>query len=40
LLERSGVDPLGNSPSEFAAQIAADIAFWTEAVKLAGLQKQ
>jgi len=33
-----GVDPLGNSPDEFAAMIAADIAFWAEAVKIAGMQ--
>jgi tripartite-type tricarboxylate transporter receptor subunit TctC len=33
-----GVDPLGNSPSEFAAMIVADIALWTEAVKGAGIQ--
>ena len=39
-LARFGVDPLGNSPQEFAAQIAADIAQWAEAVKLAGLQTQ
>jgi tripartite-type tricarboxylate transporter receptor subunit TctC len=35
-----GVDPLGNSPEEFAAQIAADIAFWAEAVKIAGVQEK
>jgi tripartite-type tricarboxylate transporter receptor subunit TctC len=32
------VDPLGNSPEQFAAMIAADIAFWNEAVKVAGLE--
>ena len=31
-----GVDPLGNTPAEFAAMIAADIALWGEAVKIAG----
>ena len=31
-----GVDPLGNSPSEFAALIAAEIRQWIEAVNLAG----
>src|SRR5262249_14818544 len=33
-----GVDPLGNTPEEFAAMIAADIALWGEAVKIAGIQ--
>jgi tripartite-type tricarboxylate transporter receptor subunit TctC len=33
-----GVDPLGNSPEEFAAMIAADIALWGEAVTIAGIQ--
>ena len=33
-----GVDPLGNSPVAFAAMIAADIALWGEAIKLAGAQ--
>jgi len=37
-LNNSGVDPLGNSPEEFAAMIAADIAFWTEALKISGTQ--
>jgi tripartite-type tricarboxylate transporter receptor subunit TctC len=35
-----GVDPLGNTPDEFAAMIAADIQFWAEAVKVAGLQEK
>jgi len=39
-LESFGVDPLGNSPDEFAAMIAADIVFWAEAVKIAGLQEK
>jgi tripartite-type tricarboxylate transporter receptor subunit TctC len=34
---RIGVDPLGNSPAEFAAMIAADIKLWSRAVKVAGL---
>ena len=33
-----GVDPLGNTPEEFAAMIAADIALWGEAVTIAGIQ--
>jgi tripartite-type tricarboxylate transporter receptor subunit TctC len=39
-LARLGVDPLGNSPTEFAALIAADISFWAEAVKIAGVKEQ
>lgn len=35
-----GVDPLGNSPEEFAAMIAADVALWAEAVKIAGVQEK
>jgi tripartite-type tricarboxylate transporter receptor subunit TctC len=37
-LAANGVDPFSNTPEQFAAQIAADIAVWAEAVKLAGLQ--
>jgi tripartite-type tricarboxylate transporter receptor subunit TctC len=39
-LNRLGVDPLGNSPAEFAAMIAADIPFWAEAVRIAGVKEQ
>jgi tripartite-type tricarboxylate transporter receptor subunit TctC len=35
-LAANGVDPLGDSPPEFAATIAADIAFWADAIKEAG----
>jgi tripartite-type tricarboxylate transporter receptor subunit TctC len=31
-----GVEPLGDTPDEFAATIAADIPLWAEAVKLSG----
>jgi tripartite-type tricarboxylate transporter receptor subunit TctC len=31
-----GVDPLGNTPAEFAALIAGEIPLWIEAVNLAG----
>jgi tripartite-type tricarboxylate transporter receptor subunit TctC len=34
-----GADPLGNSPAEFAAMIAADLALWADAVRLAGLKQ-
>jgi tripartite-type tricarboxylate transporter receptor subunit TctC len=30
-----GVDPVGNTPEEFAAMIAADTPLWAEAIKLA-----
>jgi tripartite-type tricarboxylate transporter receptor subunit TctC len=36
----NGVDPVGSSPDEFAAMIAADIALWAEAVKIAGVQEK
>jgi tripartite-type tricarboxylate transporter receptor subunit TctC len=39
-LAGNGVDPLGDSPQEFAATIAADIAFWAEALKEAGVQEK
>jgi tripartite-type tricarboxylate transporter receptor subunit TctC len=39
-LAGNGVDPLGNSPAEFAAMIAADIAMWAEAVKIAGVSEK
>jgi tripartite-type tricarboxylate transporter receptor subunit TctC len=39
-LASNGVDPVGNSPDEFAAQIAADIVLWAEAVKIAGVQEK
>ena len=34
-----GVDPLGNTPAAFAAMIAADIALWSEAVRVTGLNE-
>jgi len=37
-LVSNGVDPLGNTPDEFAALIKADIALWAEAIKSAGIQ--
>jgi tripartite-type tricarboxylate transporter receptor subunit TctC len=39
-LDSFGVDPLGNTPEEFAAMIAADIPFWAEAAKIAGVQEK
>jgi tripartite-type tricarboxylate transporter receptor subunit TctC len=39
-LDQEGVDPLGSSPAETARFIAADIALWAEAVKVAGVSLQ
>jgi len=36
----SGFDPWGSTPEEFAATIAADIPFWAEAVRIAGVQEK
>jgi hypothetical protein len=35
-----GVDPLGNSPQEFAKMIFADIELWREAIKIADIKIQ
>jgi tripartite-type tricarboxylate transporter receptor subunit TctC len=37
-LTNLAVDPLGNSPAEFATMISSDIQLWTKAVKIAGLE--
>ena len=37
-LTKFGVDPVGNSPTEFTKMISADMQLWTEAVRMAGLQ--
>jgi len=37
-LANFAIEPLGNTPAEFAAMISADVKLWAEAVKLAGLQ--
>ena len=34
-----GVDPIGNTPAEFKAQLARDVATWTEAVEVAGVKE-
>jgi tripartite-type tricarboxylate transporter receptor subunit TctC len=36
-LTANGLNPLGNTPEEFAAMIATDIPLWAEAVKVAGV---
>ncbi len=38
-LKGYGVEPLGDTPQQFAATIAADIPLWASAVKLAGLRE-
>jgi tripartite-type tricarboxylate transporter receptor subunit TctC len=35
-----GIDPIGNTPDEFAAAIKADVALWTEAVNAAGVREK
>jgi tripartite-type tricarboxylate transporter receptor subunit TctC len=35
-----GADPLGNSPEEFTATIAADVALWAQAVSVAGVRQE
>jgi tripartite-type tricarboxylate transporter receptor subunit TctC len=35
-----GVEPLGNSPAEFAAMISSDIGFWREAVQIARIARE
>ena len=39
-LASQGIDPIGNSPEEFAAAIKADVLLWTEAVKIAGVKEK
>jgi tripartite-type tricarboxylate transporter receptor subunit TctC len=39
-LSEFGVDPLGNSPDEFKAMLAKDVATWAEAVSVAGVKPQ
>jgi tripartite-type tricarboxylate transporter receptor subunit TctC len=36
-LSSNGVDPVGNTPEEFAAMIAADISLWAEAIRITGV---
>jgi len=35
-LDRDGIEPVGNTPEEFAAQIKTDLAHWAKIVKAAG----
>jgi tripartite-type tricarboxylate transporter receptor subunit TctC len=39
-LRAFGIDPLGNSPQEFAATISADTALWGNVVREAAITKQ
>jgi tripartite-type tricarboxylate transporter receptor subunit TctC len=36
-LSSNGVDPVGNTPEQFAAMIAADISLWAEAIRITGV---
>ena len=38
--ESLGIDPVGNTPAEYAAQLRADIAFYAQAVKLSGAKAE
>jgi tripartite-type tricarboxylate transporter receptor subunit TctC len=40
LFTNFGVEPLGNTPEEFAAMIAADLPLWADAVKIAGIEEK
>jgi tripartite-type tricarboxylate transporter receptor subunit TctC len=33
-----GIEPVGNTPDEFAAQVRADLARWQEVVKAANVK--
>jgi len=37
-LENIGVDPVGNTPAEFAAVLKSDLAVWAEAVRISGVK--
>ena len=37
-LQAQGGDPVGNSPAQFAAYIAAELAKWSKVIKAAGLK--
>jgi tripartite-type tricarboxylate transporter receptor subunit TctC len=39
-LDSYGVDPVGDTPAEFARTVAADVAQWAEVVKMTGLAFQ
>jgi len=37
-LEQYGADPLGNTPAEFSAMVAADTALWADTIQSLGLK--
>jgi tripartite-type tricarboxylate transporter receptor subunit TctC len=37
-LEQYGADPLGNTPAEFGAMVAADTALWADTIQSLGLK--
>jgi tripartite-type tricarboxylate transporter receptor subunit TctC len=40
VLAKAGVEPLGNSPEEFAQALRAEIAKWNKAIKAAGIKPE
>jgi tripartite-type tricarboxylate transporter receptor subunit TctC len=38
LLATEGSEPVGSTPAQFATQIRAEIARWTQVVKAAGIR--
>jgi len=39
-LDRDGIEPVGNTPEEFAAEIKRDIGRWEKIVKAAGVKPE
>ncbi|HUQ74993.1 MAG TPA: tripartite tricarboxylate transporter substrate-binding protein, partial [Burkholderiales bacterium] len=39
-LVRDGIEPVGNTPEQFAEQIKGDIARWATIVKAAGIKPE
>jgi tripartite-type tricarboxylate transporter receptor subunit TctC len=37
-LDQYGADPLGNTPAEFSAMVAADTALWADTIRSLGLK--
>jgi hypothetical protein len=40
LLHGIGVEPIGNTPAEFAEQIRAELLHWAKVIKTAGISPQ
>jgi len=39
-LARDGIEPVGNTPEAFAAQIKADLERWAQVVRAAGIKPE